>query len=66
MEVEVLFGGLRLRVRRREPGKGRGCRDHQERQSLGARRREAVLLAILDMIGVYAIDGIQQLGFLVG
>jgi hypothetical protein len=40
---------------------GGGGRDHQEGERLGAGGREAFLFALLDMVCVDAIDGIQQL-----
>ena len=58
MKVEVLFGGM---LWSREFCKGGGRGDHQERQGLWAVGGETLFLAILDMICIDAIDGVQQL-----
>lgn len=64
MEVEIFFWSLRLRIGRGEPRERGGGRDHQEGKGLGARRREAFFLPILDVVGINATDSIEKLGIL--
>ncbi len=64
MEVKVFFCRLGLRGGGRESGEGEGCWHHQKGQSLGTSGGEALLFAIFDVVGVDAIDGIEELRIL--
>lgn len=64
MEVEIFFGSLRLGICGGETGEGGGCWYHQEGEGLGACWGEGLFFSIFDVVGVYAIDGIKQLGVL--
>jgi hypothetical protein len=46
-------------------GVGRVGRDHQQAESLWARGGETLLVAILDVVGFDAVDGVEELGILV-
>jgi hypothetical protein len=60
VQVEVLLGRLALGVRAAEVGKGRVGRNHQQRERLRARGCEGRLLAILNVVGANAANGVEQ------
>lgn len=65
MKIEILLESFGARGGGRRICKWRGGGYHQEGEGLGARWGQTILLAILDVIGVDAIDGIQQLRVIV-
>lgn len=64
MEIEVFFGRFARSIRCCDAGEWGRCRHHEKRERLGAGWSQRFLLAIFDVIGTDAIDGIQQLGIL--
>lgn len=62
MKVEVFLGGFRLRVGRGEASEGRRSWDHKEGEGLRAGGCKRLLDAILDVVGINASDGEEELG----
>lgn len=59
VQVKVFFGRLVLAACVAEVGKGRVGGHHQQRQRLRPRGRQGTLLALLDVVGLDAADGIE-------
>ncbi len=62
VEVEVLLRSLVLGIHIGEVCEWRGSWDHKEGHGLGTRWIEGGFLAILDMVGLDVVDGVEELG----
>ena len=61
VKVEVLLG-----INARGIGETGRRRDHEEREGLGPRGRQGLFPAIHDLVGIDALDSIEELRILAG